>query len=119
LLIPKFGIPAGVRAGWPDVVYEWTAYGYSPTQLRKTPPSSEAIDRLDQTLPWLYLLTNDQRKIVWARADGLTWRTIEALDDDDRKGRGRQERQLRNIYDDAEARILAHLNGTRKRAVIG
>jgi len=119
LQMPMSGLPAKLGAVWPQVVYEWTAYGYSPPRVRRTPPSSEAIDRLDATLRWMYLLTDDQRKVVWARADGASWRSIRELDDKDRHGHGRQERQLRNIFEDGEARILANLNGGPRRAVLG
>lgn len=118
LPIPKGGFPAGVKAGWPDVVHDWMAYAYNPVFIRKAPPSPAAIGRLDDTLSWLYLLTREQRMVLWARAQGWTWRKIEALDDAERVGRGRQERQLRTICGDAEARILSHLNGTPKRMVL-
>lgn len=112
--MPQRGKPYPLKAGWPDVVYEWTAYGYTPAQIRHSPPSAEQITKLDETLEWLHWLTRDQRMILWARANGWTWRKIEELD----HPKHRQERQLRNICGDGEERILSRLNGTPGRLVI-
>lgn len=116
--MPKLGKPHALKTGWPDVVYEWTAYGYTPARALRALPSADQIQRLDETLPLLFLLTRDQRLILWARAQGWTWRKIEDLDNEEHNGHGRQERQLRSILGDAEARVLAHLNGTKPRQVI-
>jgi hypothetical protein len=118
LPLPQRGKPAPLRAAWPDIVQEWTAFGWSPSRLSDAQPGPDAIRRLDETLAWLHLLTRDQRMILWARAQNWTWRKIEALDSAERLGRGRQERQLRNINDDAEQRILAHLNSRPPRLVV-
>ena len=117
LPFPRNGAPVELRAAWPDVVHDWMAYGYNPARSLRAAPSQEAISRLDEVLSWLHWLNRDQRVIVWARAQGWTWRKIMALDDEERLGRGRQERQLRTICGDGHARILAGLNGTPRRAV--
>lgn len=75
----------------------------------------EAITRLDEVLGWLHWLTPSQRAVCWARADRWPWPRIVYLDAQMHRGRGRGNRQLRNIRDDGEARILAHLNGTPQR----
>ncbi len=80
LPMPKNSRPQELRAGWPDMVYEWSAYGYSPAQLRQSPPSPEHISNLDETLGWLHWLDREQRMIVWARANGWTWRKINEWD---------------------------------------
>jgi len=114
LPVPPRGRPAGYKSNWPDVVFGWMAYGYTEATLRRSPPSANAITKLDETLGWLHWLTRDQRLILWARANGWAWRKIEELD----APKHRQERQLRNIAGDGEARILARLNGTQRRLVI-
>jgi hypothetical protein len=116
--MPKGGRPASWGSNWPDVVNDWMAYGWTPAFLPRTQPTAAQISRMDVVLEWLHLLTRDQRKVIWARANGWTWRMIMALDDDERDGHGRQERALRTILGDAEARILSHLNGTPKRMVV-
>lgn len=117
LPFPQRGAPEWLQACWPDVVHDWMAYAWTPAQAKRAPPTPDAIQRLDQVLSWLHWLTRDQRMIVWARAQGWTWRKIMELDDEERHGRGRQERQLRTICGDGHARILAELNDLPRRAV--
>ena len=113
--MPKGGRPAGLRTAWPDVVQEWTAYGWSLARSPRAVPTPDEITRLDEALAWLWLLTPDQRMILWARANRWTWRKVADLDEVQRSGHGRTERWLRQIAGDGEARILAHLNGTPPR----
>lgn len=117
LPMPKGGMPAELKSAWPDVVHDWMAYAYTDASAPRARPSQEAIKHLDETLDWLHWLTRDQRMVLWARAQGWTWRKIMILDNEERMGRGRQERQLRSICGDAEARILSRLNGTPGRIV--
>lgn len=119
LPLPKNGKPADWRVAWPDVCYDWLAYGWTPSRAPRIPPRPEEITRMDEVLSWLHLLTRDQRLIIWARANRWAWRKLEALDELERNGHGRTERALRNILDDAEHRILAHLNGSPRRMVLG
>jgi hypothetical protein len=102
LPMPKNGLPAGFRTTWPDIAYEWLAYA-TPTKAPRIPPSPAEITRLDQALGWLHL-PRGQRVILWARARGWTWRQVEAIDEMERDGHGRQEQWLRTILGDAEAR---------------
>ena len=118
LPMPRRGLPAGFRVAWPDVAYEWLAYGWTPARAPRTRPSPGEVTRLDEMLNLLHLLTRDQRVVIWARAMGWTWRRIEALDEMERDGHGRTEGRLRTILGDGEARILSHLNGTPKRMVV-
>ena len=106
-----------LHSPWPDTLKEWLAYAADQTHVKRAAPSPEAITRLDEVLTWMSeILTPDQRMVCWGRAEGITWRRMEFLDAQvNRKGRGRQDRQLRNIRDDAEARILSRLNGTPAR----
>lgn len=116
--MPKHGKPPGFTTAWPDVVYDWLAFGWYPSRTPHIPPTPWEISRLDETLGWIHLLTRDQRLILWARANHWSWRKLEELDELERDGRGRREKQLRNISHDAEYRILNYLNGTPQRAVI-
>jgi hypothetical protein len=112
--MPRHGLPAGFKTHWPDIAWEWMSYS-SPTKAPRKPTTPHEIDRLDEALSWLHWLSREQRLILWARARGWTWRQIEALDELERDGRGRQGPRLRCILGDAEARILAELNGTPHR----
>jgi len=118
LPMPQRGLPSGFQTAWPDVVHDWLGFGWSPARAPRTIPSPSEISRLDEVLRWLHLLTRDQRLVLWARAQGWTWRRIEQLDELERDGHGRSERWLRTILGDGEARILAHVNGTPRRMVL-
>jgi len=120
LPLPRHGKPATMHAGWPEVVQDWLAYGWQDARAPRIVPSAAQISQLDETLGWLHWLTRDQRMILWARAQGWTWRQIESLDDHTRAGgkRGRREQTLRGVCSDAEARILSRLNGTPGRMVL-
>ena len=110
---PK-GLERNLRSPWPDMLRDWLAYGWDRTQVRLSAPSPQAITRLDEVLAWMHLLNHSQRMIIWAReAERMPWRKIVYLDHSQGKGRG--QRQLMNVKGDAEARILAKLNGTPQR----
>ena len=111
---PK-GLERSLQSPWPDMLRDWLAYGWDRTQVRRAAPTPQAITRLDEVLAWLHILSPTQRMVLWARAEGLTWRRIEYLDHSTNRGKGRGQRQLRNIMEDAEARILSRLNGTPAR----
>ena len=113
--MPRHGKPAGLRTAWPDVVQEWTAYGWSLARSPRAVPTPEEITRLDAALAWLWLVSEDQRWLLWARANRWTWRRCMELDELRRAGHGRTERWLRQVAGDGEARILSHLNGTPPR----
>ena len=116
--MPQRGKPLQLEAHWPDIVRDWLSYGWSLASAPRFPPTAAEIDRLDEVLGWLHWLTRDQRLILWARANKWTWRKIEQLDELERNGHGRQERWLRQIAGDGEARILSRLNGTPGRLVL-
>jgi hypothetical protein len=77
---PKGGKPPDLRAIWPDTVDDWwIAYARHEPIERLAAAQPGAIRRMDQTLHWLFWLTKDERKVVWARACGFSWRKIAAL----------------------------------------
>lgn len=88
---------------WPDVVHQaMLAYGWTAMRVRPPAPSPGAIDRLDETLSWLWALADDERRLVMARAFRLPWRRIEDLD-------GRSDRTLRTAHARALDVIAARL----------
>ena len=70
--------PAGHRSLWPDVVRDfWDVFGFHETEVRPSPPSPRAIGRMDETMTWLtFIDTPLDRRIVWAKAFGLSNRKI-------------------------------------------
>jgi len=62
---------------WPDVVQDSReAYGYATTRYRPAPAAPDAITRLDETLAWLRWLPRAAQRILWSRANGISWRKI-------------------------------------------
>lgn len=113
------GLERSLRSPWPDTLREWLAYGDVRTQVKRSSPTAQAIDRLDEVLSWIgpNHLTAEQRAILWAReGEHMRWARIAFLDAQMNRKRGRSERWLRTIKSDAEARILNRLNGTPQRA---
>jgi Domain of unknown function (DUF6362) len=60
----------GVYDLWPKIVIEPCA------ATRVAAPAPEAIDRMDQVLPWLTWLEPEERRLVWLRAEGVPWKWI-------------------------------------------
>lgn len=91
--------PTANLSRWPDVVHQaMLAYGWADARVRPPAPSPDAIDRLDETLSWLWPLSDEERRLVMARAFRLPWRRIEDLD-------GRTERTLRKVHARALDRV--------------
>ena len=67
-------MPARERSSWPAAPHDpGDAYGYTPLPAARIPPGPKAISELDRILPWLGTLETGDRRIVWARAAGLSW----------------------------------------------
>jgi hypothetical protein len=100
--------PEARLSRWPDVVHQAIlAYGWTAARVRPPVPSPAAIDRLEETLSWLWPLGDAERRLVMARAYRLPWRRIEDLD-------GRSERTLRNVHARVLSEIAARLPGAGK-----
>lgn len=69
--------PSTRLARWPDVVHDLAeAYGYGRARSIDRPSPAE-IGRLDQTLPWLFLIKDGQQRLaVIGVAMGLNLRVI-------------------------------------------
>ncbi len=97
--------PSGLRTQWPDVIHRVEeAYGWTGERVRPPRPSPAEITRMDDAIRWLLWLDADQRKVVWARSMGLSWRRIEDMD-------GRSVRTLQTLHAAALRRILARRVG--------
>jgi hypothetical protein len=45
-------------------------------RTRSAAPMPEAIDRMDEAIGWLCWLDPEERRLVWMRADGMSWKWI-------------------------------------------
>ena len=62
---------------WPQMVHEFAdLVGQEPRRLRRPPPTSAAISRMEETLGWTVGLDPIDGKIVWLRASGERWKSI-------------------------------------------
>ncbi|MEE8124139.1 MAG: DUF6362 family protein [Alphaproteobacteria bacterium] len=96
-------VPSRRVTRWPDVVNDAVeAYGYGQAHVRPAAPSPAKISRADEAVQWLFWLSDEQRKIVWARACRITWRRLEDLD-------GRSHSALRKVFGAGIDVILKHL----------
>jgi hypothetical protein len=61
---------------WPAIKrMPWENLGAEPTVYR-FPPDPAAIDRMLETMRWVLWLTEEQRHLVWMRAEERGWREI-------------------------------------------
>jgi hypothetical protein len=78
---------------WPEVVRSAAEVAMlEPSRLRRAAPAPAAIDRLDKVLSWLLACDEEARRMVWARACGISWRRLEDID-------GRSHMTLRKVED--------------------
>ena len=68
--------PKGYGSSWPDYVQEAKhAYGYHDVRMRVI-PSADDIACMEECLTWLRLVSPDDAKIIWLRAEGHRWRHV-------------------------------------------
>jgi len=61
---------------WPAIKrLPWENLGAEPRALRLTPNAAD-IDRMLETMRWVRWLEEDQRHLIWMRADRLPWKKI-------------------------------------------
>ncbi|MCF8533378.1 MAG: DUF6362 family protein [Reyranella sp.] len=74
LPMPRNGMPARERSSWPAGPLDpGDTCDHSSSMMARIPPGPKAISELDRVLPWLAALDTRDRRIVWARAGGLSW----------------------------------------------
>ncbi|MDX2073805.1 MAG: DUF6362 family protein [Alphaproteobacteria bacterium] len=63
---------------WPPVIRTaQELLDAEPVPLQLGPPTAGAIARMEETLEWIFLLDDeDERRLVWLRAEGVRWRKI-------------------------------------------
>ena len=68
---------AGYFGTWPDI--QRTAKelaSAAPTPMRMPPPSSTAISRMEEVITWNRFLERDDAHLMWARAEGGSWKEL-------------------------------------------
>ncbi len=61
---------------WPAVLRQpWETFSGDDV-LYRFPPDPAAIDRMDEAMGWVVWLAEEDRHLVWMRADGYRWRDI-------------------------------------------
>ena len=102
--LERWDYPSQRTAWWPDVVRQVSdAYGYQDTHMARSVPAPGAIDSMEEVLRWLLWVEDDgDRRLLWMRAEQITWRQLEDMD-------GRSRETLRKMYDKALAVIVGRL----------
>jgi hypothetical protein len=68
--------PKGYGSAWPDYVQDTRhAYGYNEARMRVIPSAAD-IARMERCLDWLQLVSPEDAKIIWLRAEGHRWRYV-------------------------------------------
>jgi hypothetical protein len=61
---------------WPAILRQpWESLS-GDDLLYRFPPDPAAIDRMEETLGWVLWLAEEDRHLVWMRADGYRWRDV-------------------------------------------
>jgi hypothetical protein len=61
---------------WPAILRQpWETYSGEDV-LYRAPIDPAAIDRMEETMRWVLWLTEEQRHLVWMRAEERGWREI-------------------------------------------
>ena len=62
---------------WPEFVRrEWETLANEDREYRPLPPSPSAVDRMLETMRWVQWLEEEQRHLVWMRAERHRWEDI-------------------------------------------
>ncbi len=61
---------------WPTLLHQpWETLSMDDV-IYRLPPDPAAIDRMEETMGWVPWLAEDDRHLVWMRAEGYRWRDI-------------------------------------------
>ena len=66
----------GYFNAWPAIKrMPWENLGAEPEPIR-IPPSPEAVERMLEVMHWMVCLEEEQRHLLWMRAERYPWRDI-------------------------------------------
>ena len=108
--------PAGHKSTWPEWLRDaWFRYNTEVAAAdlnakTRIQPSAEDIDRMDEAIPWLQLIDQDEAKILWARVQPrrVTWGMIA-------RKLGVSERTARRRTMEIALRLSRRVNGRSKK----
>lgn len=101
--------PKGYGSSWPEYIRDARhAYGWHDATVKIVPSAAE-IARMEECIEWLALVSPEDARIIWMRAEGRRWRQICI-----RAGVVRQTAWRRWVA--ALHTIANRLNGRRRRA---
>lgn len=67
----------GYYTVWPAFVRrEWEGFAAKDGGYRPLPPTPATIDRMMEAMRWVQALEEDQRHLVWMRAENLPWKSV-------------------------------------------
>lgn len=92
---------------WPAIKRDTQEIYTDPDRILRFPPSPEAIDRMEETMRWVLWLSEDERHLVWMRAEGWEWKDISRRFACDRNTAWRRWRKALNL-------VIEQLNATHK-----
>lgn len=97
---------------WPAIRREAREIYTDPDRVLRFPPTPEAISRMESTLRWVLWLEEEQRHLVWMRAEEWEWKDIGRRFACDRTTAWRRWQRALSI-------VVEQLNGGQSPAPIG
>jgi len=68
---------SGYFSCWPQIAHDADdRRGWEVLVRRLGPPSARAISRMEETLTWFRWLTPDENRLIWLRANNISWKAI-------------------------------------------
>ena len=68
--------PQGYFSLWPEIKYRPNEMIFMDDKPKKYLPNPEEISHMNETCSWLRFVNNNNCKLIWMRAESLSWKTI-------------------------------------------
>jgi hypothetical protein len=69
--------PQGYFGTWPEIQRTAKELAQAmPVPMRRPPPSSASISRMEETITWNAFLQREEVELMWARAEGVPWKHL-------------------------------------------
>ncbi len=67
----------GYQNTWPEIIRDvFEKMQEEKLSGRLGPPAPDAISRMEETIGWVFWLDEDDRRLVWLRAERVKWKLI-------------------------------------------